>query len=129
MKDKENTPEGIFGALERCDNITERGARTSFSEHVLVFVGREDAWLRFWWKGYNGICEFPPVSVSKMLWSRQQRTFAVGAYFSNGRAMIAVQCAFRRRFDIPPKGHVPNLKCVLLWNDAFRATEKTSKER
>ncbi|GFT47107.1 uncharacterized protein TNCV_3747561 [Trichonephila clavipes] len=64
-----------------------------------------------------------------MLWLRQQRAFAVEAYFSNGRSVIAGQCAFFRHIGIPPQSHVPDWKCVLTWNDAFRATENVSKER
>ncbi|GFT25004.1 DUF4817 domain-containing protein [Trichonephila clavipes] len=64
-----------------------------------------------------------------MLWSSQQRAFAVEAYFSNGRSVVAVQCAFHRRFGISPRGRVPGRKCVLMWIDAFRATGNVSKER
>ncbi|GFV66368.1 elongation factor P [Trichonephila clavipes] len=64
-----------------------------------------------------------------MLWSRQQRAFAVEAHFYKDRSVIAVQRAFRRHFDIPPRNHVPNRKCVLMWNDAFRATGNVYKER
>ncbi|GFV22740.1 uncharacterized protein TNCV_1489971 [Trichonephila clavipes] len=56
---------------------------------------------------------------------RQQSTFAVEAYFSIGRS---VQRAFRCNF-IPSRGHVPDQKCVLMRNDAFRATGNVSKER
>ncbi|GFW32087.1 DUF4817 domain-containing protein [Trichonephila clavipes] len=58
---------------------------------------------------------FPPVCVSNMLSSRQQRAFAVEAYFSNSRSVIAVQRAFRRHFNIPPRGHVPDRKFVSMW--------------
>lgn len=64
-----------------------------------------------------------------MLWSRQQRAFAVEAYFSNARSVIAVQRAFRRHFDIPPRGRVPDRKSVLMWVDAFRGTGNVAKER
>ncbi|GFU79142.1 DUF4817 domain-containing protein [Trichonephila clavipes] len=63
-----------------------------------------------------------------MLWSRQQRAFAVEAYSSNGPSVIAVQREFICHFDIPPRGHVPDRKCVSMWNDAFRATENVFKE-
>ncbi|GFV22946.1 hypothetical protein TNCV_2623991 [Trichonephila clavipes] len=57
-----------------------------------------------------------------MLWSRQQGVFAVEVYLSNGRSVIAVQSAFRRHFDILPRGHVPDRKCALMWMDAFQTT-------
>ncbi|GFT48205.1 hypothetical protein TNCV_4022911 [Trichonephila clavipes] len=37
---------------------------------------------------------------------------------SLGWSMIAVQRAFFRHFDILPRGHVPDWKCVLMWMDA-----------
>ncbi|GFS51226.1 hypothetical protein TNCV_3533061 [Trichonephila clavipes] len=37
--------------------------------------------------------------------------------------LFQVQRAFRRHFDIPPRDHVPDRKCVL------RTTENVSKER
>ncbi|GFS95949.1 hypothetical protein TNCV_4277421 [Trichonephila clavipes] len=49
-----------------------------------------------------------------MLWSRQQQVFSMEAFFSNGRSVIAVQHGFRRHIDIPPRGHVPDWKCVLI---------------
>ncbi|GFX11427.1 DUF4817 domain-containing protein [Trichonephila clavipes] len=64
-----------------------------------------------------------------MLWSRTQRAFAVEDYFSNGCSVTAVQRDFRRHFDIPPSGHVPDWKCVLMWMDAFRTTGNVSKEK
>ncbi|GFU58400.1 DUF4817 domain-containing protein [Trichonephila clavipes] len=50
-------------------------------------------------------------------------------YFSNGLSVIEVQRTFRRHFDIPPRGRVPDQKCVLMSMDAFRATGNVSKER
>ncbi|GFU85967.1 transposable element Tcb1 transposase [Trichonephila clavipes] len=37
-----------------------------------------------------------------------------GAYFSNGYSVIVGQRAFRRHFDTPPRGCVPDRKCVSL---------------
>ncbi|GFX39083.1 hypothetical protein TNCV_3426691 [Trichonephila clavipes] len=45
------------------------------------------------------------------------------------RWIISVQCVFRRHFDIPPRGHVHDRKCVLMRMDAFRATGNDSEER
>lgn len=80
-------------------------------------------------KGLGGRFVSPPVSVATMLWSRQHRAFAVEAYFSNSRSVIAVQRAFRRHFEIPPRGHVPDRKSILLWVDAFRETGNVSKRK
>jgi transposase-like protein len=64
-----------------------------------------------------------------MLWSREERAFAVEAYFSNRHSVIAVQRAFRRHFEIPPRGRVPDRKSILLWVDAFRETGNVSKRK
>ncbi|GFX34857.1 DUF4817 domain-containing protein [Trichonephila clavipes] len=80
-------------------------------------------------QGWSGIHVFYPISVSNMLGSRQQRIFAVGEYFSNCRSVIAVQRAFHRHFDIPPRGHVPDWKCVLMWINAFQRKCLERKER
>ncbi|GFT92955.1 hypothetical protein TNCV_740971 [Trichonephila clavipes] len=56
--------------------------------------------------------------------------FCRGGVFLNRRSVGAVQCAFRRHFDISPRNRIPpDRKCVFMWMDAFRATEKVSKER
>ncbi|GFW55667.1 hypothetical protein TNCV_120511 [Trichonephila clavipes] len=64
-----------------------------------------------------------------MLWSRQRLTFAVEAYCSNNRSVIAVQRAFSRPFDIPPRVPVPVHKSVLMRMDSPRATRNLSKEK
>ena len=69
------------------------------------------------------------VSVAKMVWSREERAFAVETYFSNAHSVIVVQRAFRRHFHLPPRGRVPDRKSILLWVDAFRETGNVSKKR
>ena len=41
-------------------------------------------------------------AVVKMVWSNQQRPFAVKTYFSQSHSIVAVQRAFRTRYQIPP---------------------------
>ncbi|GFV11176.1 uncharacterized protein TNCV_2719191 [Trichonephila clavipes] len=43
--------------------------------------------------------------------------------------MIAAQRAFPRHFNIPPRGRVPDRKCVLMWMDAIREAGNVSKQR
>ncbi|GFU39974.1 DUF4817 domain-containing protein [Trichonephila clavipes] len=69
------------------------------------------------------------AAFSNMLLSKQQRAFAVEAYFSNGWSVISMQRVFRRQFDILPRGRVLVWKCILMWIDVFRATGNVSKER
>lgn len=64
-----------------------------------------------------------------MNWAREHRAFAAEAYFSRGHSIIAVQRAFRARFEIPPRGRVPDRKSILLWVDAFRETGNVCKRK
>ena len=45
-----------------------------------------------------------------MRWSGEERAFAVEAYFSNHKSIIATQRAFRNHFNIAPRGPVPDRK-------------------
>ena len=44
--------------------------------------------------------------------SCEEHVFAVEAYFSNQLSVIATQRAFENRFNIAPRGHVPDLKSI-----------------
>ncbi|QQP37631.1 Transposable element Tc3 transposase [Caligus rogercresseyi] len=39
-----------------------------------------------------------------MRWSREERAFAVEAYFSNHQSVIATQRSFRTHFNVAPRG-------------------------
>ncbi|GFW40787.1 hypothetical protein TNCV_4368351 [Trichonephila clavipes] len=45
------------------------------------------------------------------------------------RRDCVVRRSFRRHFDISQRDHVPDRKCVLMWNDASRASNNVSIER
>lgn len=62
-----------------------------------------------------------------MRWTREQRAFAVEAYFSSN-SFVAVQRAFRVRFGIQPRGAVPDRKSILLWVENFRTTGNVIKK-
>ena len=55
--------------------------------------------------------------VVKMMWSNEQRAFAVETYFSQSHSVVAVQRAFRTRYQIPPRDRVPDRKSILLWDE------------
>lgn len=57
-----------------------------------------------------------------MQWSRGERAFAVSAYFSNSRLIIATQRAFRKQFNVAPKGRVPGRTSIIQWVDIFKNT-------
>lgn len=64
-----------------------------------------------------------------MRWNSEQRAFAVEAYFSNGRSVIATQRAFRNRFNIAPAGAVPDRKSIVTWVGTFRQTGSVTRRR
>jgi len=64
-----------------------------------------------------------------MVWSNEQRAFAVETYFSQIHSIVAVQRAFRTRYQIPPQDRVPDRKSILLWVENFRGMGSVSKKR
>lgn len=64
-----------------------------------------------------------------MLWSREQRAFAVECYFSNNRSIVATQRAFRARFGIPSHRLVPGRNSILSWVTSFRECGSVAKLR
>ncbi|KAJ4431903.1 hypothetical protein ANN_20509 [Periplaneta americana] len=71
-----------------------------------------------------------PLSlVSIMEWTKMERMFAVEGYFSNGRSIIAMQCAFRTHFNIPPHGRVPGRQSIVSWVNNFRETGDVKKRK
>ncbi|QQP38517.1 Transposable element Tc3 transposase [Caligus rogercresseyi] len=50
-----------------------------------------------------------------MRWSNEERAFAVEAYFSNRQSVVATQRAFRNRFNVAPRGPVPDRKSNVTW--------------
>ena len=61
---------------------------------------RECAWLIV----ADGRFVFVCLSVAIMHWTREERSFCVEAYFSNAHSIIAVQRAFRLRYDFHLSG-------------------------
>ena len=68
-------------------------------------------------------------SVAIMRWSSEERAFAVEAYFSNRQSVIATQRAFRNRFNVAPRGPVPDRKSIVTWVTTFRQTGSTTRRR
>ena len=58
-----------------------------------------------------------------------ERAFAVEAYFSNRQSVIATQRAFRNRFNVAPRGPVPDRKSIVTWVTTFRQTGSTTRRR
>ncbi|QQP41668.1 Transposable element Tc3 transposase, partial [Caligus rogercresseyi] len=52
-------------------------------------------------------------SVTIMRWSREERAFAVEAYFFNHQSVIATQRSFRTHFNVAPRGPVPDRKSII----------------
>ena len=84
-----------------------------------------------WVRKVQVVGKFPlqHSAVVKMVWSNEQRPFAVETYFSQSHSIVAVQGAFRTRYQIPPRDRVPDRKSVLLWVENFRETGSVSEKR
>jgi len=63
-----------------------------------------------------------------MVWSNEQRAFAFETYFSQSHSSVAVQRAFRTRYQIPPRDPVPDRKSILLWVENFKKTGSVSEK-
>jgi len=68
-------------------------------------------------------------TVIKMVWSNEQRAFAVETYFLQNHSIVVVQHAFRTRYQIAPRDRVPDRKSILLWVENFRETGSVSEKR
>jgi len=84
-----------------------------------------------WTRKAQVVGKFPLkyYAVVKMVWSNEQRAFAVETYFSQIHSIVAVQRAFRTRYQIPPPDRVPDRKSILLWVENFRETGSVSEKR
>ena len=58
---------------------------------------------------------FSGASVSIMEWTKLEHAFAVEAYFSSDRSIVATQCEFRRHFNIAPRGRVSGRQSIVSW--------------
>lgn len=79
----------------------------------------------------RGDCKvlFRQSSVAVMRWNREERAFALEAYFSSGRSVIATQRAFRNRFNLAPLAPVPDRKSIVTWVTTFRQTASATARR
>ena len=78
-----------------------------------------------WARKVQVVGKFPlqHSAVVKIVWSNEQRPFAVETYFTQSLSIVAVQRAFRTRYQIPPRDRVPDRKSILLWVEKFREKE------
>ena len=58
-----------------------------------------------------------------------ERAFAVEAYFSCGKSIIATQRAFRRHFNVAPRGRVPGRQSIVSWVKNFRESGDVKKKK
>jgi len=84
-----------------------------------------------WARKVQVVGKFPlqHSAVVKMVWSNEQRAFVVETYFSQSQSIVAVQRAFRTRYQIPPRDRVLDRKYILLWAENFRETGSVSEKR
>ena len=67
--------------------------------------------------------------MSIMEWTKLECAFAVETFFSSGHSIVATQCAFRRHFNIAPRGHVPGWQLIVSWVNNFRETSDVKKKK
>lgn len=67
--------------------------------------------------------------VANMRWNSEKRVRTFEAYFSNGKSVIATQCAYRRHFNVAPLGRVPDRKLILYWVKSFWNTGNVTRRR
>ena len=65
--------------------------------------------------------------VTVMRWSKEERGFAVEAYFLNGRFIIATRRDFRSRFNIRIGAPLPGRQSIALWVNTFRVSDNVEK--
>ena len=84
-----------------------------------------------WTRKVQVVGKFPlqHFAIVKMVWSNEQGAFAVETYFSQSHSIVAVQRAFRTRYEIPPRDRVPDRKSILLWVENFRETGSVSEKK
>lgn len=63
-----------------------------------------------------------------MPWTGEERAFAVESFLVNGYSVVAAQRAFRRRFQVPPRGAIPDRKSISLWVSNFRTNGELIKK-
>ena len=65
--------------------------------------------------------------VTAMRWSKEERAFAVEAYFSNYSSIIATQRAFRTPFNIRTEASLPGRQSIALWVNTFGVSGNVEK--
>lgn len=70
-----------------------------------------------------------PLSMAGMPWSGEHRGCAVSTFLGNGRSVVVTQRAFRRHFNIPRHGSVPDGKTIRRWAKALHHTGSTRRPR
>ena len=72
---------------------------------------------------------FSGTPMGIMEWTKLERAFAVEALFSSGRSIVTTQRAFRRHFNIAPRGRVPGQQSIVSWVNNFRETGDVKKKK
>ncbi|XP_014479836.1 PREDICTED: uncharacterized protein LOC106747072 [Dinoponera quadriceps] len=62
-------------------------------------------------------------------WTREQRGFAVKAFYLNCESYVGAQRAFRRHFNLLSRAPVPDRKTIKNWIENLETTGQTTKKR
>ncbi|XP_011859527.1 PREDICTED: uncharacterized protein LOC105557015 [Vollenhovia emeryi] len=55
------------------------------------------------------------VSVTLKMWDLEHRTFVMRRFYANGESVTQTQRGFRRHFNVPPRGPIPDRNTILRW--------------
>lgn len=91
--------------------LPKRGKRMDNITLPIIPLQKEVERVSFERGGSEVLLPLKPVVV--MRWTKEERAFVVEAYFFNGRSVVAIQRAFRTRFNIHPEGPVPSRQSIV----------------
>lgn len=55
------------------------------------------------------------VSVTLKMWDLEHRTFVMRRFYANAESVTQTQRDFRRHFNVPPRGPIPDRNTILRW--------------
>lgn len=78
----------------------------------------------------RGVLFLPALhSVVEMVWTIEQRVYAVSRFLVNGESIVQTQRDFRRQYGIHNRGVIPNRNLILRWVNNFKETGSVMKKK
>lgn len=63
------------------------------------------------------------------MWILEHRTFVMRRYYANGESVTQTQRDFRRNFNVPPRGPIPDRNTILRWIENVNTTGSLLKRK